>query len=137
MGQDSNDGSEAAVMIQEACNETGLTKADFQAGRYGYSLDPAFLRFSLKRSLKRLQLESVDCLIIQNPYEVYRQTFGQQKYEAMLARAFEFYEHMRQVGRVASYGVQGNISFHGSPKQQANAGKYELQQLTDLVRIAE
>jgi len=71
IGTDSFDSSSAELLVREAIDATGLKFGDFIGGQYGYCIDPAFLDYSLKRSLESLGLVSLDVVIVARPYEIY------------------------------------------------------------------
>ncbi len=58
-----------------------------------------------------MNIKTLDVAILAHPYEVYRGLFGQDKYEATLAKAFEFYEYAISKNLVRQYGISGNNSF--------------------------
>ena len=61
-----------------------------------YSIHPTFLEISLKNSLQALNLETIDCAMLQTPYEVQTQIpkyKEKQSYLYSLAKAFEYYEN--------------------------------------------
>ena len=79
-------------------------------------MKPQFLNYSLQNSLQRLNLQTLDCAILQDPFEA---TFGgltpdmaslsatvrYRKYLERLAKAFEFYEDAVSRGLIRSYGI--------------------------------
>lgn len=113
-------------MLKEIYADTGLTANDFIGGSHGYSLDPAYLRYSLKQSLEKMNIATLDVAVLSFPYEVYRGYYGQAKYETMLARSFEFYEYAILKGFLREYGISGNTSFSGEHKVTKDGDDYPI-----------
>ena len=58
-----------------------------------YRLHPAYLNWSLHKSLRKLNLETIDAAILANPFEVCLNHYGSKdQFYNKLALAFEFYE---------------------------------------------
>ena len=55
-------------MIKKLVSEVKVPEDEIQK-ESGHSLHPLFLEHSLQESLSRLNLESLDVLYLQNPYE--------------------------------------------------------------------
>ena len=81
-----------------------------------YSLHPTFLNYSLNASLKKLNLCTLDCALLANPFEAaflgytaedaaQSATVRHEKYLYRLAHAFQFYEEAVADGRIRSYGI--------------------------------
>ena len=79
-----------------------------------YSMHPEFLNFSLDYSLSKLGLQTLDAVLLTQPFEVAYHT-KELRYASLerqlnhyydkLAKAFEFYESAVQDGRIRSYGI--------------------------------
>lgn len=114
-------------------------------GQYSYTIDPAFLRYSLKQSLKFMNLSTLDVAILSMPFEIIcnQEELPEAKYEAMMAKAFEFYEYAISRGVLKEYGVLGYAGFHGSSlkyldrKHVKRTPDAPIQNLETLVKIAE
>jgi len=81
-----------------------------------HSIAPSFLKHELTESLKRLQLNSLDCYLIHNPeYFIYEALKNEMPRDAMLDKMFEkiynaFVGLEEEVldGRINSYGISSN-----------------------------
>lgn len=70
----------------------GLDPKDFLHGKF-YSFDPVYLKRSLDVSRGKLNLSTIDCVLLQNPFEVGSIMYPDPaEYTKRLAKAFEFYE---------------------------------------------
>jgi aryl-alcohol dehydrogenase-like predicted oxidoreductase len=76
VGNDNYNQMTSDLLIKEICGETGLTSDDFIGGKHGYCLDPAYLRHSLKTSLTKMNIKTLDVAMLSVPYELYRGQFG-------------------------------------------------------------
>ena len=87
---------------------------------YGEQLEhcihPEFIDDQLDRSLKRLQLETLDVLMLHNP-EYYLSWAGQQgadldeareEFYGRVERAFAYFEQQVSAGRIQTYGISAN-----------------------------
>jgi aryl-alcohol dehydrogenase-like predicted oxidoreductase len=92
---------------------------------YGQGLEhcihPAFLADQLERSLKRLNLETIDGYLLHNP-EYYLEWSAKNNVDVAVARteyyrriqaAFEFFEEAVKQGRIRFYGVSSNTFVSG------------------------
>lgn len=71
-----------------------------------HSLHPIWLSHSLETSLKRMNLETIDCVYLAEPIENLMAKYGNIKEMKMrLAHAFGFLEEMVQEGKIKSYGI--------------------------------
>lgn len=61
-----------------------------------------------------MNIRTLDAAVLCNPFETYRAYFGEEKYDLMIARAFEFYEGAVRDGILCSYGISGHNSLHGT-----------------------
>jgi hypothetical protein len=80
--------------VEEWLRTTELTPADFALG-WMHSMNPTFLDISLKSSLQKMNLETIDCAILQTPFELrpsQPKHQDKQNYLYALATAFEYYE---------------------------------------------
>ena len=77
-------------------------------------MHPEFLNFSLDYSLSKLGLQTLDAVLLTQPFEVAYHT-KELRYASLerqlnhyydkLAKSFEFYESAVQDGRIRSYGI--------------------------------
>ena len=114
------------LVLEELKQQTSLTEDDFcilDNGKAYYSLDAAFLEFSLNFSLQKLGLETLDCVLLDDPFETtYWHEFThasterrEDRYYTKIAKAFEFYERAVQDGKIRSYGLTGTESLLQDP----------------------
>jgi diketogulonate reductase-like aldo/keto reductase len=116
-----------------ASSDIGLKEDDFiSISQFGtsvdtkvyYSIHPKYLEASLSRSLGALNVSTLDCALLFDPFEhlyFYDKSAEnpdlsnrllvtpdhkiEERYYTRLARAFEFYEKACQDGRLKSYGL--------------------------------
>ena len=83
----------------------------------GHCMHPKFIEHQLEESLKRLNLECLDCYYLHNPYE------GQGPYNTdniffdRLAEAFECLEKAVQDGKIRDYGLATYSCFRTKPSE--------------------
>ncbi len=83
-----------------------------------HCISPAFLKDQISRSLDRLQLDSVDVLLLHNP-EYYLKAEGEHReYYRRIRQAFEYLETEVSAGRIARYGISSNT--FPSPREAAD-----------------
>ena len=115
VGMNAYEEAPAQLIARELIDSTELEATDFARGGR-YSLHPHFLDYSLNQSLEKLNLRTIDCAILQNPFEAaflgytpeeagHSTSARHQRYLYRLARAFQFYEQAVQDGRIRSYGI--------------------------------
>lgn len=56
IGVDNYTGATTDLIKKEIMDTTGLTSEDFIGGAHGYSIDPSYLRYSLKTSMQKMNL---------------------------------------------------------------------------------
>ena len=108
----------AELILEELLKSTNLTQDDFISEGTNkdmfYSLHPEYLNFSLDFSLKQLGLQTLDAVLLTQPFEVAYHSpdlkHASEKrrhihFYDKLAKAFEFYESAVQDGRIRSYGI--------------------------------
>ena len=82
-----------------------------------HCISPEFLEDQITRSLERLQLKTIDVLLLHNP-EYYLKTEGDHSvYYERIRRAFEHLEKEVQRGRIQYYGISSNT--FPDPKESA------------------
>lgn len=71
-----------------------------------HSLHPVWLSYSLQKTLKKLNVATLDCLLLSEPVENLLKQFTSKK-EVMLrlGHAFAFCEAMVQEGKIKAYGI--------------------------------
>lgn len=89
--------------VREQFLETGIVDRDDLANG-AHAITPAFLSWSLDRSLERLGLDAVDCYYVHNPETQLAVRSRDEVYDQLEA-AFELLERRRAAGDVGSYGV--------------------------------
>jgi len=92
-----------AAYVRERFVEPGLVAPDALANG-SHAIAPAYLEWSLDRSLDRLGLDSVDYFYIHNP-ETQLATRSREAVYDQLSAAFEALERRRAAGDVGAYGV--------------------------------
>ena len=106
-----------------------------------YSLHPEWLRYCLDLSLKRLGVETIDCVYLSEPIEhLVLQYQDEKEMKMRIAHAFGFLEEMVQDGKIKGYGLQAEQSFLIDPELIAardNVGveqirTYQLQHIIDI-----
>lgn len=108
-------------------------------------MHPTFLDISLRASLQKLNLETLDCAVLQTPFELRPNTpkyESKQSYLYALASAFEYYESAVQKGLIRCYGFSANESIRLDPADVTkNRHMQQLsesgQLLTDIVPYAD
>jgi aryl-alcohol dehydrogenase-like predicted oxidoreductase len=99
------------LRIIEELNSKGLATEDLvDLGEdLKHSIHPDFLKNQLDNSLKRLQKNSVDILLLHNP-EYYFKSVGanQEEYYRRIEKAFRYLEEEVRLGRIKSYGISSN-----------------------------
>ena len=103
IGDNSLHEAPSQLVFEELRQQTELEEKDFflsEDRKNFYSFEPAFLDFSLNYSSRKMGLETIDCAVLDQPYETTyyhdmeyaTRERRQERYFANLARAFEFYE---------------------------------------------
>ncbi|GAA0533585.1 aldo/keto reductase [Halorubrum ejinorense] len=95
--------ADPSAYVRERFVEPGIVDPDDLANG-AHSLAPAFLEWSLERSLDRLGLDAVDCYYVHNPETQLAVRSREAVYDALEA-AFETLERRRAAGDVGAYGV--------------------------------
>lgn len=83
----------------------------------GHCLDPKFLEFQLDETLKRLNLECLDCYYLHNPYEAHGPYNTDNVFYDRLTKAFEFLETAVQKGKIRDYGLATYSCFRVKPSE--------------------
>ena len=81
-------------------------------------MHPKFLEVQLNESLKRLNVECLDVLYLQNPYEAQGPYNTDNVFFDRLAEAFEFCEQMIEQGKIKQYGIATYSSLRVKPTSQ-------------------
>ena len=106
-----------------------------------YSMHPLWLEHSLKKTLKKLGVETLDCLLLSEPINHGLNLFkSHDKAMRQIKRTFAFLEEQVQAGRIKAYGVHSPVAFMFDPVLQAvrdgrplsEARVYQLQELVEL-----
>ena len=80
-------------------------------------MHPTFLKVQLEESLKRLNLECLDVLYLQNPYEAQGPFNTDNVFFDRLSKAFEFLETMVEAGKIKQYGIATYSSLRVKPTE--------------------
>lgn len=94
-------------MIKEellADQKMNLKRSDFNPDIHS-CFHPNFLKFQLNLSLSRLGLETIDCVILSNPYETCLAYMTILEYKKNFAKIVEQYERFVQEGKIRYYGL--------------------------------
>jgi hypothetical protein len=73
-----------------------------------HCISPDFLRDQITRSLERLQLSSIDALLLHNPEYYLKAEGDHREYYRRIRQAFEYLETEVREGRIARYGISSN-----------------------------
>ena len=95
--------ADPSAYVRERFVEPGIVDPDDLANG-AHSVAPAFLEWSLERSLDRLGLDSIDCYYVHNPETQLAVRSREAVYDALEA-AFETLERRRAAGDIGAYGV--------------------------------
>lgn len=95
-------------------------------------MHPRFIELQLEESLQRLNLECVDLLYIQNPYEAQGPFNTDNVFFDRLQAAFECLEKLVEAGKIKNYGISTYSSLRSKPTDY----KMHLN-LQKVVRLAE
>jgi hypothetical protein len=83
-----------------------------------HCISPEFLKDQIGRSLERLQLSSVDVLLLHNPEYYLKAEGDHREYYRRIRQAFEYLETEVKAGRIARYGISSNT--FPSPREAAD-----------------
>ncbi|MCB0379124.1 MAG: aldo/keto reductase, partial [Bdellovibrionales bacterium] len=98
--------------------------------RLGYCLTPEFIESQLSLSLRRLQVERVDLVLLQNPEQLLKILGNKDDFKKYLKRAFEHLEVEVVKGRIRHYG----ISSSGFLKKEIAQDYLDLE---EVIQVAE
>lgn len=80
-------------------------------------MHPRFIELQLEESLERLNLEAIDVLYIQNPYEAQGPFNTDNVFFDRLHSAFECLEGLAGAGKIKSYGISTYSSLRTKPSE--------------------
>ena len=83
----------------------------------GHCLHPKFIEHQLEESLKRLNLECLDCYYLHNPYEAQGPYNTDNVFFDRLTAAFETLEKAVQDGKIRDYGLATYSCFRTKPSE--------------------
>ena len=115
------------LMLESLIVEHGVPE-DSIVSESAHCMHPTFLEWSLADSLRRLNLETLDCLYLHNAYESQGPFNTDNVFFDRLAEAFEFMEKMVEAGKIRSYGMATYSCFRVKPteaKMHLNLQKVE------------
>lgn len=92
IGDDSVEGIPPELVVQELIAKHPELEREIYHNRF--SLNPIFLKYQLEHTLRHTNLDTIDCLLITNPFEgiIGTLTDSKEYYSDKLARVFELYE---------------------------------------------
>ena len=94
-----------------------------------HCMTPAYLRWSVEKSLENLQLETIDVMYLHNP-ETQLGYVGYDELKARIKGAFKLFEQLVEEGKIRHYGI---ASWNGFLYEDEHT---EYLSLSDLVNIA-
>lgn len=84
-----------------------LSLIEFSENFY-YSLDPKFISFQLKQSLKRLNTEYIDCYLLHNPEYYFNKGYNKEQIKDIIFASFSLLEREVEKGKIRFYGISCN-----------------------------
>lgn len=103
-------------MIQNLVQTHKVPAEAFQK-ESGHSMHPAFIERQLTESLERMNLECVDLLYIQNPYEAQGPYNTDNVFFERLKQAFDCCEKLVAAGKIKNYGISTYSSLRTKPTE--------------------
>jgi len=91
--------------------------ADSFVRESGHCLHPKFLKMSVEESLERLNLQTLDCVYLHNPYEAQAPFNLDNVVFDRMTQAFEAMEELVQEGKIKKYGVATYSSLRLKPSE--------------------
>lgn len=125
-----------ADMLQLVVAEGAMSSSDIVSSDEGiFCLHPAWLEFSLSRSLRLLQLQTVDLFYLHNVSEglLDQESVEPEEFWRQLRRAFEFCEAARKDGRIMVYGMATWDSLRVPPEHKLYVSLHEVVHLAEEV----
>ena len=95
-----------------------------------HCMSTSYLKDQLNRSLKNLDLKTIDLMYIHNAAESQLREIGRQEFMNRLRAAFKFYEEQRQEGEIRYYGMATWTCFRAPSRDP------EYLNLEDAVQVA-
>lgn len=116
--EDADEGVPGWVIVGELIEKSGgmLTAEDFIKGDL-HSIHPVWLEDQLNRTLKNMNLRSLDLYYLHNPFEMYGSWVETDEFMTRLGKAFEFLESARESKKIGNYGMATWICFWAKPNE--------------------
>jgi aryl-alcohol dehydrogenase-like predicted oxidoreductase len=73
-----------------------------------HCISPEFLEDQISRSLQRLQVSTIDVLLLHNPEYFLKTEGSHEEYYQRIRKAFEHLENEAKIGRIQYYGISSN-----------------------------
>ena len=94
-----------------------------------HNISPAFLEEQITKSLQRLNLTTIDVLLLHNPEYYLKASGGREVYYQRIEKAFRHLESERSKGRIKYYGISSNTF----PEQESRS---DFTSLAKVIEIA-
>ena len=120
---------DARAWITENVIENGLARPDEIVGG-SHCMTPAYLEDQLARSIKNLEVETIDIYYIHNP-ESQLETVSRDEFDRRLRSAFEFLERAASDGRIGCYGT---ATWNGYRQEPGSRGYLSLAEVVAIAR---
>lgn len=96
---------------------SGVVKVNEET--HWHCIDPQFIADQLTESLQRLNMSTVDVLLLHNPEHMWTESDTSESFYAKISRAFEHLEREVEAGRIQRYGISSN-TFPRDPNERGN-----------------
>ncbi|HZM85020.1 MAG TPA: aldo/keto reductase [Blastocatellia bacterium] len=120
---------DARAWIIENVVDKGLARAE-EIAAGSHCMTPAYLEDQLTRSLKNLELDTIDIYYVHNP-ESQLEAVDRDEFDRRLRAAFEFLERAASDGRIGCYGT---ATWNGYRQQPGSRGYLSLEEVTAIAR---
>jgi aryl-alcohol dehydrogenase-like predicted oxidoreductase len=123
--------SDPTSYIQKEYIQTGICTVD-DIIRGMHCMAPAYLENQLERSLKNLQLDSIDIYFVHNP-ETQLSQLDRKEFSDRILAAFQLLERKVQEGKIQIYGTATWDGYRTSPRSRTYLS---LEELAAIARVA-
>ncbi len=130
--------TKAGYVQGSAIDKISEFKEDIEVVKFAdglwHSIDPRFLKTQIDQSLERMQVESVDALLLHNPeYFLKKNPDAKCEYYERISHAFAYLKTEVEKGRIKSFGVSSNTFV--DPRQDETAT--DLEELIEAAKKTE